>query len=191
MARMRAGERRRARRRAGDIDAGALSLHHPIEDFGVARRKANASVRGRAAEVGHRIGAVDGVAAGEEDRIGHRRHVVLVRIMHSLQMSHVIVAAGRRITRARSGDGPVISGAIAADMHGLRGEIDVDLDPRFSRFDAKQAAQKNTDADESSHRAIPPGCWPIQRSNSRTSPAYGNAKLSIKVREIRIGSHIL
>src|SRR5512139_3757355 len=85
-------------RRAGDRNAAALVLDHLIKELRVARREAHAAMRGRAAERPGGVGAVNGVSAPEEDRIGHRGHVIFFRIMHALQAGRGIGAARGVIT---------------------------------------------------------------------------------------------
>jgi hypothetical protein len=71
----------RAMRRAlvADLDhrvAGAVLLHQRIQRGSVDRMQPDAAVGGRAPEIFDLVGAVDGVAAEEEDRVGHGRAAI-------------------------------------------------------------------------------------------------------------------
>ena len=117
---MRLGEHRAAGRRAGDGDGRAFPLHHLEQFRRIAGRKPYAAMRSRAAERAGRVGAVDGVAAAEEDRMRHRRVVIFARIMHLDEMARAIASARRHIALPRRRDRPDIIGAAVFDAHRLR-----------------------------------------------------------------------
>ena len=88
------------RRCPGDANAGAVAFHHRKQARGGARGKADAAVRGGAPEPAHGIGAMDGVAAVEEDRVRHRRHRVFARVMHPAQALRTKLSARRAVPLA-------------------------------------------------------------------------------------------
>ena len=109
---------------------------------GVPRRQPHAAVRGDSAEAADRVSAVDRVSAGEEDRMRHRRIVVLVRVRHHVHALRMIDAGRRAVTGPAGGDGPIVVGAARrGHVHGLRAEIDVDVHGRLrGRLSAYNAA---------------------------------------------------
>ena len=62
----------------------AIFLHQIEKGTRIWRFQADAAMRGRRAQTGHGIGAVNGIAAKEEYRIRHRRIIIYARIMHAL-----------------------------------------------------------------------------------------------------------
>ena len=81
--------------------------------------QADAAVRGRPAEMRDLVGAVDGVAAVEEDRIGHRRPVVFAREPFARQPLRLVGAVGRAVAHARGRHRPFVARrAIDRDRRG-------------------------------------------------------------------------
>src|SRR3984893_9197750 len=84
-------------RRPGDGDLRALNLHHVEKARGIARGEPNAAVRDGTAERCRLISAMDRIAADEKDGIGHRRHMIFVRIMRALQLIRPVSPARRAV----------------------------------------------------------------------------------------------
>ena len=108
---------------AGDHDLGVahMLLHQPEQNGGVLRMQADAAMRGRAAEMRDLVAAVDGVAAVEEDRIGHRRPVVFAREPFALEPLRPVGAVRRAIAPARGRHRPFVAGrAVDRDRQALR-----------------------------------------------------------------------
>src|ERR1700730_4414256 len=84
-------------RPSGEGNLPPLNLHHVEKARGIARREPNAAVRDGTAERCRLISAMDRIAAGEKDGIGHRRHMIFVRIMRALQLIGPVSPARRPV----------------------------------------------------------------------------------------------
>lgn len=131
------------RRCPGDAYAGAVAFHHRKQACGGARGKADAAVRGGAPEPAHGIGAMDGVAAVEEDRVRHRRHLVFARVMHPAQALRAEVSARRAVPFTPGGDRPDVAlAAFVGDDHFLARKIDLDLHSGAGWRDVRQSGKR-------------------------------------------------
>src|SRR5438105_7564273 len=80
--------------RSVDLDPGAaasVALDQRVERCRIGRMQPHAAMRGRSAETAEVIGAVNGKAVIEKDRVRHRRIVVLLREpapRHHLRREH-------------------------------------------------------------------------------------------------------
>src|SRR6478752_2534400 len=72
--------------------------------FGVAGREPHAAVRCGPADTASK--AMDGFALVEENRIGHRRVVVLLRFVVLIEPAHLVVTTRRRVAARAGGDPP-------------------------------------------------------------------------------------
>jgi hypothetical protein len=102
---------------------------------GIGRVQADAAMRGRAAERADGGGAVDGIAAAEEHRIGHRA-TIFARIPAALEPGRAVDAIGRAEALAPGRDRPVVDLAVAGgDAHALGGDVDADIELGLCRSD--------------------------------------------------------
>src|SRR5687767_853230 len=89
------------------------------------RMQADAAVRRRPPQVFGVFRPMDGVAAGEKDRVRHRRIVVLLRVPHLVQARRPERAAWGPIALAsRRYRPPVLDPSVFRDRHRLRRDID-------------------------------------------------------------------
>ena len=104
----------------------AVTLHQAEQDCSVLRIEPHATVRGRAAEMGDFVAAVDSEAAIKEDRMRHRRIVIFAREPTSRQHFRMIGAGRRDMAAPRRRYGPVVARhAVDAHRHALRRAVDL------------------------------------------------------------------
>src|SRR5690606_7128498 len=97
---------------------GAGALHDLKQGRGVLRVQPHAAMRGRRAETLNLVTAVDRVAALEEDRMRHRRAVILARKPIALEALGAIDPDGGDVAAARGRDRPGVAvPAVDADRH--------------------------------------------------------------------------
>src|SRR6185437_16361306 len=126
LSRINSAEEEWARRKSTNNDArivletcqALLLLHQTKQRFGVAGREPHAAVRCGSADAA--CEAMDGFAPIEEDRVGHRRVVVLFRLVVLVEPAHLVMAARRREAARAGGDPPLKAWlAVDGDDHAL------------------------------------------------------------------------
>ena len=109
-----------------DPRIGTADLSHKIEKLsGVPGMEPDASVRGRTPQPLEVVGAVYGVSAEKEDRIGHGCPVVLARVPVAFQPGRAPASRWCAISLARSRNRPFVS----------QTPVDVQIKPLFGKID--------------------------------------------------------
>src|SRR5579863_9876182 len=111
--------------------AAALALDQAEQGGGIARIEPHAAMRDGPAETGNLVGAVDGVAAREKDRVRHRRIVVFARVPAHRQPLRMIGAGRGDVAAPRRRHPPAITRLAVDDhFHALTCAVDMHDDGR-------------------------------------------------------------
>ena len=122
-----------------------LAPHQREQLRRVRRVQPHAAMRGRPAEPRHVTGAVDGISMVGEDRVRHRRPVVLARMPHALHALGLI-GARRRAAAETGRNRPAIPlASVDHDAHALGRFVDGDEDVRLGGG-AKQRGRQEAGA---------------------------------------------